>query len=99
MKQISIILSTVATVCVSVALFTDSARAENGQIAAGILGGLAAGTILGAATAPRPYYAPYPVYVDPSPVYVERDCYWTRGQPVWDDWRGAWVRPRVRVCD
>ena len=98
MKQISIILSTVAAVCVSVALFTDSARAENGQIAAGILGGLAAGTILGAATAPRPYYA-YPVYVEPSPVYVERDCYWTRGQPVWDGWRGAWVRPRVRVCD
>jgi len=98
MKQVLIVLSTVAAVCVSLASFTDSARAENGQIAAGILGGLAAGTILGAATAPRPYYA-YPVYVEPSPVYVERDCYWTRGQPVWDGWRGAWVRPRVRVCD
>ena len=98
MEQIRIVLSAVATVCVSVALFTDSARAENGQIAAGILDGLAVGTILGAATAPRPF-AVYPVYVEPSPVYVERDCYWTRGQPVWDGWRGAWVRPRVRVCD
>src|SRR5262249_13746338 len=51
----------------SVASF--SARAENGQIAAGILAGLAAGTILGAATAPRPYYAPTPIYVEPTPVF------------------------------
>jgi hypothetical protein len=24
-------------------------------------------------------------------------CYWTRGQPMWDGYR--WVRPRVQVCD
>jgi hypothetical protein len=94
MKQVMIVFSTVATVCLSLASFTDSARAENGQIAAGILGGL--GTILGAATAPRPYYYA-PVYVEP--VYVEPHCYWARGKPIWDDWRQAWVGSRVQVCD
>ena len=28
-----------------------------------------------------------------------RACYWTRGEPVWDGYRGVWVRPRVQVCD
>ena len=41
------------------------------------------------------YYAPAPVYVAPPPP----SCYWTRGEPVWDGYRGAWVRPRVQVCD
>jgi hypothetical protein len=75
------------------------ARAEDGRIAAGIFGGLALVTLLGAATAPG-YYGPAPVYVEPAPVYVERPasyCYWTHGEPVWDGWR--WVSPRVRVCD
>ena len=69
-------------------------RAENGQIAAGIIGGLAAGTLLGAAVAQPRYYVPEPVYVAP-PV----SCYWTRGQPIWDDYRGVWIRPRIQVCD
>jgi hypothetical protein len=71
------------------------AQAENGQIAAGILGGLAAGAIIGSAVRPPPvYYYPAPAYVEPAP-----SCYFTRGAPVWDGYRGAWVRPRVRVCD
>jgi len=77
----------------------SSARADGGRVAAGIVGGLAVGTLLGAATAPR-YYAPAPVYVAPAPVYEEESyCYWTRGEPVWDSWRGIWYRPRMRVCD
>jgi hypothetical protein len=96
MKRIVIILTSIAIVGASVAF--DNAHADNGQIAAGILGGLAAGTILGAATAPRPYYYA-PVYVEPAPVYVEPHCYWTSGEPVWDGWRQAWVRSRVRFCD
>jgi hypothetical protein len=97
MKRIVIILTTIAIVGASAAsFFSSSARADGGQVAAGILGGLAAGTILGAATAPRPYYYA-PVYVEP--VYVEPDCYWARGKPIWDDWRQAWVDSRVQVCD
>jgi hypothetical protein len=99
MKRIVIILTSIAMVGVAVASFSGSARADNGQITAGILGGLAAGTILGAATARRPYYAPAPVYVEPAPVYVEPHCYWAPGEPIWDGWRQAWVQSRVRVCD
>ena len=51
---------------------TVPAQAGGGDVAAGLLGGLAAGTIIGAAvTAPR-YYGPPPVYVAPAPY-----CYWT----------------------
>src|SRR5882762_9586631 len=75
------------------------ARAENGQVAAGILGGLAAGALIGSAVRPAPpppvyYYPPPPAYVAPPP-----SCYYTPGQPVWDSFRGIWVRPHVQVCD
>jgi hypothetical protein len=73
---------------------TVPAQAGGGDVAAGLIGGLAAGTIIGAAvTAPR-YYGPPPVYVAPAPY-----CYWTQGQPVWDPYRGAWMYPAVRVCE
>ena len=80
------------------------AHAENGQVAAGILGGLAAGALIGSAVRapppppayyyPAPAYAPPPAYVVPAP-----SCYFAPGAPVWDSFRGAWVRPRVQVCD
>jgi hypothetical protein len=78
-------------------------HAGDGQIAAGILGGLAAGAIIGSAARPAPppvYYYPAPVYA-PPPVYVAPApaCYYAPGQPVWDGYRGAWVRPQVRVCE
>lgn len=80
------------------------AHAENGQIAAGILGGLAAGAIIGSATrtAPPPaYYYPAPAYAPPPVAYVApaASCYYTPGRPVWDGYRGMWVRPQVQVCD
>jgi len=80
------------------------AHAENGQVAAGILGGLAAGALIGSAVrAPPPppaYYYPAPAYA-PPPAYVvpPPSCYFAPGAPVWDSFRGAWVRPRVQVCD
>ena len=76
------------------------ANAHDGAgIGLGIIGGLAAGAIIGSAVAPRPYYAA-PAYYEPEPVYYARPrCHWAAGRAVWDDYRGAWVRPRVRVCD
>ena len=79
------------------------ARAENGQVAAGIIGGLAAGALIGSAVRPAPppaYYYPAPAYAPPPPPYVvpAPSCYYTPGQPVWDAFRGIWVRPRVQVC-
>jgi hypothetical protein len=99
-KALSVV-AIAATIGASMTSVPSSARADNGRIATGILGGLAVGTLLGAATAPRPYYyyAPAPVYVEPAPVYEGPRCYWTRGEPVWDDSRGVWYRPRMQVCD
>lgn len=101
MRRLAIALVTVATA--SAAISVPNARAENGQVAAGVAGGLLGGLLLGGALAPRPYYyAPGPVYVQPEPAYVEPPpyrCYWTRGEPYWDDYRGAWRRPRIKVCD
>jgi len=80
------------------------ARAENG-LAAGILGGLAAGALIGSAVRPVPpppaYYYPMPAYAPPPHAYVAPapSCYYAPGQPVWDSFRGMWVRPSVQVCD
>jgi hypothetical protein len=87
---------------VSLAMAPSSAQArDGGAIAAGVLGGLAAGAIIGTAAAnarpappPPVYYAPPP----PAPV-VEEDCYYERPR-VWDPYAGVWRRgPRRMVCD
>jgi hypothetical protein len=100
MKSLSCVLVAV-TLTVSALAAPEIARAENGQVAAGVAGGLLGGLLLGGALAPRPYYAPAPVYVEPAPVYAEPPyrCYWTRGEPLWDANRGIWRRSRVQVCD
>jgi hypothetical protein len=96
-----------ALALLTVATFANpgtSQAGSGGAVAAGLLGGFAAGAIIGAATAPRPYYygpppayaAPPPAYVAPAPVDAP-ECYWTRGAPVWNGI--AWVRPRMQVCD
>jgi hypothetical protein len=100
MRRISIICATLAAVAVLAP--SQKALAGSGDVAVGLLGGLAAGTIIGSAFAPRVYYAPapYPVEVEyEEPVMIAPNCYWTRGAPVWDSWRGVWVRPRVQVCN
>lgn len=100
MKKLAIAFMIVATAMSTIAV--PNARADDGAVAAGVAGGLLGGLLLGGALAPRPrYYAPGPVYVQPEPVYVEPPyrCYWTRGEPYWDDYRGIWRRPRVKVCE
>ena len=86
----------------------ETSRAGGSDVAAGLFGGLVAGTLIGAATAPRPYYyyapppayyaaPPPPAYVAPAPAYDGPPCYWTRGEPQWNGY--AWVRPRIEVCE
>lgn len=101
MKSIVAIGVVAALACAPV-----QAHAENGQIAAGILGGLAAGALIGSAVRPAPppppaYYYPAPAYEAPPPAYVAPapSCYYTLGEPVWDGYRGMWIRERVRVCE
>jgi hypothetical protein len=69
---------------------------HGGAVAAGIIGGLAVGAIIGAA-ANGPYYGGYGYgpgyYYGGGPYYG--GCYWTR-QRVWDGW--GWHFRRVRVC-
>ena len=65
MKSLSYALVAV-TLTVSALAAPNFARAENGQVAAGVAGGLLGGLLLGGALAPRPYYAPAPVYVEPA---------------------------------
>src|ERR1700737_3970723 len=75
------------------ALLAPNVGAAGDHFGAGLIGGLAAGTLFGiAASTPRVYY------VGPPPEYVP-SCYWTRGRPVWDGYRGIWIRPRIQVCD
>jgi hypothetical protein len=91
------------TLCVAALLASSTAsipaRADDGRVAAGVAGGLLGGLFLGSALASRPHYypAPAPVYYDAPPPPLH--CYWTRGEPVWDGYLGAWRRPRIQVCD
>jgi len=71
------------------------ARWRGGGVAAGVIGGIAAGAIIAGAS--RPYYGPgygygggYGYYGGPA--YA---CYWQR-QRVWDGY--GWRIRRVRVC-
>ena len=72
-----------------------SARAENGQIAAGVVGGLIGGALLGGALAARP--APPPVYYAPEPVYIEEPVCRLVRERYWDGY--AWQLRRVQVCN
>lgn len=99
MMRLVIVCATAATVSLSPGAAT--AR-DGGGIAAGIIGGLAIGGMLGAAAAQPRHYGPPPAYVyEREPVYVipHRHCYWTRGEPMWDDYHGMWIRPRAKICD
>ncbi len=90
-------LTVAGVVAVAAVAAPAPAQARNeGAIAAGVVGGLAAGAIIGSAVAPR-YgygYAPAPVYYGGP--YAYSRCYMVR-QRVWTDYGPRWRR--VRVCD
>lgn len=81
----------------SVTAIIQPAHAGGGDVAAGIIGGLAAGAIIGS-TVGRPYYGPPPAYYD-GPRYYAPYCRWERGRRYWDDYEGVWRYSRIRVCD
>jgi hypothetical protein len=84
---------TSGALAIALSCMAPNVAAAGDHFAAGLIGGLAAGTLFGiAASSPPPVY-----YVGPPP-YVP-SCYWTRGRPVWDGYRGIWIRPRIQVCD
>jgi hypothetical protein len=82
--------ATVAGSLISIA----PAQAGDGQIAAGVAGGLIGGALLGGAIAAS---RPAPVYAAPAPVYVEEaPCRLVR-ERFWDGY--GWRFRRIRVCD
>ena len=92
------ITAAVAAVTLSAAALvtpTQPAQARGGAVAAGIIGGLAAGAIIGSAAAHGPYYGPG-YYYGPGPAYYGPHCWWHR-ERFWDGW--GWRVRRVRVCD
>lgn len=77
------------------------ARCHGCGVAAGVVGGLAAGAIIGSAIANsnRPVYVEEPVYAaPPSPAYIDEGpvCHMER-QRFWDGY--GWRYQRVEVCD
>ena len=94
MSRVASVVGAVA-VAAATQVLPAPVRAENGQIAAGVVGGLIGGALLGGALASRPAPPP-PVYYAPAPVYVEEPaCRFVR-ERYWDGY-GWTVRP-VRVC-
>jgi len=75
-------------------LITTPATAGGGDVAAGVLGGLAVGALVGSAAAQPRYYAPY---YAPAPVYVPAPRCWLEHERVWDGY--GYVIQRVRVCE
>ena len=93
-KMVSAIVA--VTLAAGPLLLPVPAKAENGQIAAGVVGGLIGGALLGGALASRPAPPP-PVYYAPEPVYVEGPVCRLVRERYWDGY--GWSFRRVRVCN
>jgi hypothetical protein len=97
MRKILTATAAAATLALATVAAPQHAEARNGRNAA-IIGGIAAGALLGAAIANSGgyYYGHGPYYYAPGPVYYGPRCYWSR-QRYWNGYR--WHVRRVRVCD
>jgi hypothetical protein len=96
-KSILAIATGVALAAATLAPTPADARDRGGAIAAGVIGGLAAGAIIGGAIASRPAYGG-PVYYYQEPVYVApppRRCY--ADEEYWSYRHQAYIVRRVRV--
>ena len=90
------LIAVAVLVAIAAAVPTRVQARDGGAIAAGVLGGLAAGAIIGGAAAqPRRYYAPE---YEPAPVYVvpeqRRTC--IEQQEVWSNRNQHYVIRNVR---
>ena len=99
LKVITVAAIAALALAVTVAPKPALAR-DGGAVAAGVIGGLAVGAIIGGAIATAPYgYYGGPGYYEQSyqPAYGDGDCHIER-QRVADGYGRVYFR-RVRVCD
>jgi hypothetical protein len=100
MKATMMVAVTAMALAVTSVAAPRPAEAGGGRIAAGVIGGLAAGALIGGALAAPRYYGPYGYY-GPGPYYYGAGyypgpgCYWQR-QRFWDGF--MWRVRRVEVC-
>jgi MFS family permease len=95
MRKTLLAIAAAATIAVASVASPQQAEAggRGGAVAAGVIGGLAVGALIGGALA-QPHYG-YGYY-EPAPAYYYRPhCYWTR-ERYWNGWR--WRSHRIRVC-
>ena len=98
MRKSLIAIAAAATLVLGSLAAPQPAQARNrgGAVAAGIIGGLAAGALIGSAAARGSYYGPG-YYYGPAPVYYYRPHCWWQRERWWNGWRWHWRR--VRVCE
>ena len=92
-----ITLAAVSALALTVVSQPASAGGNGGAVAAGVVGGLAVGAIIGSQAA-RPNYYGGPAYYEPAPVYEER-AYCHTERRVFVDSYGYEHYRRVRVCN
>jgi hypothetical protein len=97
MRKTLTAIAVAATFALASVAAPQPAQARNGRVAAGIIGGLAVGALIGAAAANGPhYYGPSYYYGPPRRYYYRPHCRWQR-ESYWNGYR--WHSHRVRVCD
>ena len=103
MKKSVLALAAVAMLAAATLPSTAEARCRGCGVAAGVVGGLAAGAILGSALSGGPVYAePAPPPPPPPRYYYEEDgdgpiCHVERRR-IWVEGYG-WRHRRIEVCD
>ena len=98
MKRV-LAIAAVSAVVISCAMSKPASARDDGAVAAGVLGGLAVGAIIGSQAPQRNYYTG-PGYYE-EPVYerreIYRECHMERQQVV--DSYGYVHTRRIQVCD
>lgn len=93
-RKTAIALAAAGVLAAGTLVTPQPAQARGGAVAAGIIGGLAAGALIGSAVA-NPYYGPG-YYYGPGPAYYGPHCWWQR-ERFWDGY--GWRIRRIRVCE